>query len=151
MRNRPDRMRRNGRADDQTFGAPERLFRRYTRLHYINGQFSNTGFSFDSPPSVTREKYSEAQDVIFSEADEFANWGVLSFRVADLPTSFPPENPLIRFFPRHVPMEDNFAHSEVWSDAIPATGGYVKPSKQTRKLFRALLSQRCVVEIIATA
>lgn len=150
MPNRPDRMHRNGRPDDQTFNKAEKLFRRYTRAHYINGQFSNTGLSFDSPPSVNREKYSEPQDVIFSEAEEFANWGVLSFRVSDLPNEFPVEKPQYRFFPKHVPMEDNFSHSEVWCDLLPAKGTYVKPSKQLRKLFRAVLSQRCVVEIIAT-
>lgn len=150
MPNRPDRMRRNGRPDDQTFEATEKLFRRYTRAHYFNGQVSNTGISFDSAPSVNREKYSQPQDVIFDEAEEFANWGVLSFRVSDLPTAFPLEDPQYGFSPKHVPMENNYSHSEVWCDVLPAMGMYVKPNKQVRKLFRALLSQRCVVEIIAT-
>jgi hypothetical protein len=147
---RPDRMRRNGRAEDQTFGATEKLFRRYTRAHYMNGQFSNTGFAFSSPQSVNRQKYSELADALFSEADEFANWGVLSFKTEDLPLSFPAENPRYSFFPKHVPMEDNFAHSEVWCDGIPETGAYVKPTTGMRKLFRTVLSQRIVVEIVAT-
>lgn len=94
------------------------------RAHYINGQFSNTGLSFDSPPSVNREKYSQPQDVLFSETDEFANWGVLSFRVSDLPSAFPVEYSQYSFFPKHIPMEDNFSHSEVWSDSIPAKSVY---------------------------
>jgi len=147
---RPDRMRRNGRPEDQAFQATEKLFRRYTRAHYMNGQFSNTGFAFDSPQSVNREKYSEITDVLFSETEEFANWGVLSFMVKDLPSSFPSDDPRYTFFPMHVPMEDNFAHSEVWCDNVPPTGVYLKPSKSVRKLFRTLLSQRIVVEIVAT-
>jgi hypothetical protein len=143
-------MHRSGRPEDQAFEATEKLFRRYTRAHYINGQFSNTGFALDSPQSVNREKYSELTDVLFSEADEFLNWGVLSFKVEDLPSSFPSDDPRYTFFPKHIPMEDNFAHSEVWCDKVPRTGSYVKPSKSARKLFRALLSQRVVVEILAT-
>jgi hypothetical protein len=146
---RPDRMKRNGRAEDQIFDANEKLFRRYTRAHYVNGQFSNTGFAFNSPQSVNRQKYSELADALFSETDDFANWGVLSFKVGDLPVLFPPDAPRYSFYPRHVPMEDNYAHSEVWCDSIPATGGYVKPSSGTRKLFRTVLSQRVVVEIVA--
>jgi hypothetical protein len=143
-------MRRNGRAEDQIFAATEKLFRRYTRAHYINGQFSNTGFAFNSPQSVNRQKYSELADALFSETDEFLNWGVLSFKTEDLPASFPPDNPRYSFFPRHVPMEDNYAHSEVWCDSVPAAGAYIKPSNLTRKLFRTVLSQRVVVEIVAT-
>lgn len=149
MPERPERMRRNGRPEDGSFKLNEKLFRRYTQSHYINGQFSNTGFSFNTPPSVSREKYSQAADVLFSEADKFANWGVLSFRVEDLPRSFPPEVPQYAFWPKHRPLEDNYAHSEVWCDRIPETGEYVKPSSSIRKLFRALLSQRVVVEIAA--
>jgi hypothetical protein len=142
-------MRRKGRGEDQAFDAAEKLFRRYTRAHYTNGQFSNTGFSFSSPQSVNREKYSEPADTLFSESDEFENWGVLSFKAEDLPATFPPNNPRYSFLPKHVPMEDNYAHSEVWCDTVPATGGYVKPSSGIRKLFRAVLSQRVVVEIVA--
>ncbi len=149
MPERPDRMRRNGRQEDQEFQATEKLFRRYSRAHYMNGQFSNTGFAFNSPQSVNRQKYSEPTDILFSETDEFANWGVLSFKVEDLPTSLPLENPRYTFFPKHVPMEDNFAHSEVWSDAKPPTGAYVKPSPSVRKLLRTVLSQKIVVEKVA--
>ena len=149
MPDRPERFRRNGRGEDQSFDAGEKLFRRYTQSHYINGQFSNTGFSFNTPPSVNRERYSEAADVLFSESDEFANWGVISFRVDDLPQSFPRETPQYKFWPVHRPLEDNYSHSEVWTDRIPQTGQYVKPSSSVRKLFRAMLSQRVVVEIAA--
>jgi len=142
-------MRRRGRAEDQSFEASEKLFRRYTRAHYVNGQFSNTGFAFNSPQSVNRQKYGEPTDTLFSETDEFAEWGVLSFKTEDLPALFPPDDPRYSFFPRHVPMEDNYAHSEVWCDSVPASVRYVKPNSGTRKFFRTVLSQRVLVEIVA--
>jgi hypothetical protein len=146
---RPERIRRNGRDEDQSFDSSEKLFRRYTQSHYINGQFSNTGLSFNTPPSVNRERYSQPADALFSEANEFANWGVLSIRVEDLPPSFPVQDPQYSFWPKHRPLEDNYAHSEVWSDRVPPTGEYVKPAPSIRKLFRTMLSQRVVVEIAA--
>jgi hypothetical protein len=144
-------MRRNGRPVDQDFQAGERLFRRYAADHIIDGKFSNMGLSFDTPPSVNREKYSESRDVLFSETNEFANWGVWSVKVGDLLSAFPETEPAFGFYPKHTPMEDNYAHSEIWSDQIPPTGSYAKPSKSIRKLFRTFLCQRIVVEIFASA
>ena len=110
MPERPERMRRNGRPEDQSFEASEKLFRRYTRSYYFNGQFSNTGFSFSSPQSVNREKYSQPEDVLFSETNEFANEGVLSFKVEDLPAAFPTHDPRYTFQPKHIPLEIDYAH-----------------------------------------
>src|SRR5947209_4442876 len=95
---RPERMKRNGRPEDQEFAATEKLFRRYALRDYINGQFSGLGFAFPAQ-SVNREKYSEAADVLFSEGNEFDGWGVLSFTVEDLPISLPLDHPQYRFFP----------------------------------------------------
>lgn len=149
MPERPERMRRNGRAEDPSFEPSEKLFRRYLQSHYINGHFSNNGLSLDTPPSVSREKYSQPADVLFDEADEFANWGVLSFRVVDVPQTLPPDSAQYRFWPKHSPFEVNYAHAEIWCDRIIGTDAYVKPTPSIRKLFRALLSQRVVIEIAA--
>jgi hypothetical protein len=148
---RPDRMRRNGRPVDHSFQSGEKLFRRYAADHLIDGQFSPVGLSFGTAPSVNREKYSEPGDVLFDEANQYENWGVWSVTVGDLPTAFPEVNATFSFFPMHVPMEDNYAHSEIWSDRIPPTGTYTMPSKTVRKLFRAFLSQRIIIEIVASA
>lgn len=77
------------------------------------------------------------------------DWGVLSFRTVDIPAFLLPEAPTHSFFPKHVPLRDNYAHSELWCDRIPATGEYQQPSKRVKKLCRAILSQRVVVEIVA--
>ena len=81
-------MRRHGRPVDQDFQHGEKLFRRYAADHLIDGKFSPLGLPFDTPPSVNREKFSESQDVLFSETNEFANWGVWSIKVGDLPAAF---------------------------------------------------------------
>ncbi len=144
-------MRRHGRPVDQDFYYSEKLFRRYAADHLIGGKISPVGLPFNTPPSVNREKFSESRDVLFSETSEFANWGVWSIKVGDLPSAFPETEPAFSFFPQHAPMEDNYGHSEIWSDQIPPTGSYSKPSKSIRKLFRTFLCQRIVVEIVASA
>jgi hypothetical protein len=149
MGERPARMMRNGREEDTVFEPAEKLFRRYNREHFINGKFSNMGLSFTGPPSVNRQKYGEASDVIFSETDEFAKWGVLSFRVQHVSVALPCDRPEYTFFPKHVPLENNYAHSEVYCVAVSALGAYVEPRPAVRKLFRAALSQRVVIEVEA--
>jgi hypothetical protein len=144
----PDRLRRNGRPEDQEFLPGERLFRRYRREDYLDNQFSGLGFAFPKQ-SVNREKYSNPADVLFSATDEFEGWGVLYFRVQDLPLEFPPDNRQYTFFAKHVPKEEMYPHSEIWCDRLPVTGEYVEPSKGVKKLFRAFLSQRAEVEIEA--
>jgi hypothetical protein len=142
-------MSRNGRGIDPVFGPTEKLFRRYKQDHFVGGQFSNMGFSFKNPPSVNRAKYSKAPDVVFSEADEWAKWGVLSFQVQHLPVSSPPDRPEYSFLLAHIPQEINYSHSEVNCDRIPASGTYVEPRQAVRKLVRTALSQRITVEIEA--
>jgi len=146
----PERLRRNGRPEDQDFLPAERLFRRYRREDYLDNQFSGLGFAFPKQ-SVNREKYSDPTDVLFSGTDEFDGWGVLYFTVQDLPPRFPVDAATYSFYPKHVPEEEMYPHSEVWCDSLPPTGNYVEPtSKSIRKLFRAFISQRVRVEIEAT-
>jgi hypothetical protein len=108
------------------------------------------GFAFPKQ-SVNREKYSDPADVLFSATDEFEGWGVLYFRVQDIPVAFPPDRRQYTFFPKHVPEDEMYPHSEVWCDRLPQTGEYVEPSPGVKKLFRAFLSQRAEIEIEATA
>jgi hypothetical protein len=146
----PERLKRNGRGEDQNFEPDERLFRRYRQEDFQGGQFSSVGLSFSSPQSVNREKYSEPADVLISDGDVYRRWGVLAFAVRDLPPQFPPEQPKYSFFPKHTPEENNYAHTEIWCDTLPPSGGYRKPtSDQIKKLFRAFMSQR--VRIVVPA
>jgi hypothetical protein len=143
----PERLMRNGRAEDQQFQAAEKLFHRYVMKNYDHGNFLNVAVA--SAPSVNREKYSQAEDVLISETDKYAGWGVVSFAVQDIPSQLLIENPTHRFFPRHAPEDNNYAHSEVWCNRIGQEGPHVKPSNLVKKMFRTLLGQRAAVEIEA--
>ena len=97
-------------------------------------------------------RFGEPEDVLFSEAGEFNDWGVLEFRTSDIPDRIEgpdPSAPGFLFFMKHVPHEDNYAHSEIWSDKRQATGEYVEPSKWIRKQFRTRMGQRMMVRVEA--
>jgi len=66
-------MYRRGRPEDQHFEPEELLFRRYLREHWLEGHFSGVGFRFPKQ-SVDRGKYSEPEDVIFSEDGRAEPW-----------------------------------------------------------------------------
>ena len=146
----PERMSRNGRAADQEFAAAERLFRRYVKAHYVDGQFTGIGLSLEHAPSTNREKYSELVDVLFSVTDEYAGWGVLSMTVQDVTMTLPADVARYSFSARHVPLEENYAHSEILCDRVEPTGQHVEPSPSVRKLYRTIIGQRASLEIEAT-
>jgi len=123
------------------------MYRRYAKKDYEIGVVLNIGLS--SAPSVNREKYSQPADVLLSTSDEYADLGVLSFAVQDIPPQLLDENPSHLFFPQHVPEEVNYSHSEVWCNRIGQPGVHIKPSNLVKKMFRTLLGQRAIVEIDA--
>ncbi|HTC61594.1 MAG TPA: hypothetical protein VK709_02025 [Candidatus Saccharimonadales bacterium] len=143
----PERLKINGRAADQHFDPAEKIYRRYARNDYEIGVVLNIGLS--SAPSVNREKFSHPKDVLLSTTDEYEGLGVLSIAVQDIPAQLLIENPSHRFFPQHVPEENNYAHSEVWCNRIGQVGPHIKPSNLVKKMFRTLLGQRVSVEIQA--
>jgi hypothetical protein len=143
----PDRLKTNGRPVDPDFHPAERMYRRYAKEDFEIGVVLNIGLT--SAPSVNREKYSEAADVLLSTTDEYTDLGVLSFAVQDVPAQLLTENPTHIFFPQHVPEDANYAHSEVWCNRIGQPGVHVKPSNLVKKMFRTLLGQRARVEIDA--
>jgi hypothetical protein len=149
-RERPERMYQRGRVEDPEFDPGELLYRRYLKEHWIDGIFSNTGFSFPKQ-SVNRQKYSEPEDVLFLPDGTFDDErGVLEFAVRDIPLILPEGGgPAFVFFPKHVPEEVNFAHSEVWCDRAAKTGEYVEPNRTVKKLLRTKLSQRVFIRIPA--
>jgi len=143
-------MKRRSRPIDPEFLPAEKLFRRYQRTHIVDGVFTGVGLSFGDAPSVNRGKYSEAGDVLFSETGEFAGWGALSWQVQQIPTSLPEPPAQHRFTigPRHVPLEDNYAHSEIHCARVN-TEAYCEPDKGIRKILRATLGQRATIEVEA--
>jgi hypothetical protein len=147
---RPNRMLRNGRVEDQVFGDAENLYRRYSKEHWVGDTFVSAGFKFPRP-SVNREKYSQPEDVVYSDDGKFTGWGVLEFRVENIPQRLVDGagRPYL-FFPWHTPEEDNYAHSEIWCESESQRGQHADPSSQTKKRFRTILSQHVRVRIAAT-
>jgi len=96
-----------------------------------------------SKTSVNWSKYSFPWDVLFN----YNGYGIFSFVVRSLPVELPkkqpPGQPAIPphyFRPEHVPLPDNYAHSELWAyrqNIRTATVGSL-----VKKEFRAEMSDR---------
>lgn len=148
-RKTPDHLLKKGRAADPEFAPEELLFRRFNQDHFIDGLFTNIGLPFSRPPSVNREKYSAAAEVLFSATGEFEGWGVLAFAVFELPEPIAISDQEYTLTPRHMPLEENYAHSEIWC----IRGGaeeHVDAPKTVKKFFRVQLSRRSRVVVPAS-
>lgn len=145
-RERPPRMMRNGRPAEQQFKPEELMYRRYVEDDFEGGYFRPTRFSF--PPSLNRQRFSEPEDVIFSETGEFDEYGVLECSVAELSVRIVDDHKReFAFVPVHRPEETNYSHSEMWADCIQTAKRVEEPSKITKKLYRTLVSERFKVSI----
>ena len=133
------------------FRASELLYRRFRRAQIVKGevvaaslQFPTTGSN--TGQSVNRSEFSKAKDALWYDDTEerYEGWGVFQFPVSCLPSAetCPDTTRVYRFFSKHVPLDKNYAHSEVWCDTIPATNiAYVRPSAKVRKQLRTIISQ----------
>jgi hypothetical protein len=106
---------------------------------FVQGQLLPEGIR-SQKQSVNRGRFSEAEDALFSETGEYDGLGVVEFKVADIPQRVEqPQGPAYVFFTQHVPLEDNYSHSEIWSDQEPRTGAFRKSSRTVSLRFRILL------------
>lgn len=140
------RLLRKDRPVDPEFRAEERLFRRCSVLEIENGKLAPSAVAFPDF-SCNREKYCEPTDVLYPSWPDF---GVVEFRVCDVPRSVPPEYCLntkvtYSFGVEHVPEVENFAHSEVrlYKDWIFNRKN--EPTSIIKKWFRGELSLRTKV------
>jgi hypothetical protein len=144
-------MRTGNRRPDPIFAPTEKLFRRYSLTHFQDGEFTGMALSFSNPISVNRSKYSRALDVLFSEANEWEGFGVVSFQVRHIPPRLLVAEPTFCFYVAHTPLQDNYAHSDIRSHRInedPNT--FIRPSSGVRKILRTELSRALVWEIRAS-
>jgi hypothetical protein len=122
------------------FAAAELLFLRYTSLHFVQGELLPAGIRSQLKQSVNRGCFSEPDDVLFSETGEYDGLGVVEFKVSDIPARVEqPHGPSFMFYMRHEPMDENYSHSEIWSDHEARTGGFRAPSRTVSLSFRILL------------
>lgn len=116
MPDRPAAMRRSGRPRDQDFRPDEYLYRRVPLELWAEAGEEVDIDAIQLPDmSVIRGKYGHPEWARL-ESDECANWGVVGFHVGDIPERLLHLGVFVwSFGPRHVPLEDNYPHSEVWA------------------------------------
>ena len=110
----PTAMLRNGRSKDQDFRPDEYLYR---RVPLVLWDFTGVDIDAIELPdmSVVRSKYGHPEWARL-ESDECIHWGVIGFRVGDIPAKLLHLGVFTwTFGPRHVPLEENYPHSEVWA------------------------------------
>lgn len=140
--NRPERMYRNDRPVMPGFDLNEPLYIRYGADEFVDGQLASAAIRFKKQ-SVNRGALSEPEDVLFHEAGAYNGLGAVELRVADIPAVVTGEQGAVStFFMHHEPLDDNYAHSEIWSDRLPATGDYQEPSRSVKLLFRTQVCER---------
>jgi len=97
---------------------------------------------------MNRSKYSYPEDVIRDGKDEPESYWVLAWQIGQIPAEIHPINGGKKFnvVPTHVPVHDNYAHSEL--RAFPE-GSQIEgePSPLQRSLFRQAMAEIAQVSI----
>ncbi len=123
------------------FDGGESLYLRYGCDDFVQGQLDPSAIRFPKT-SVNRGSLSEPEDALFAEDGKYNGLGVIEIKVSEIPSEILQANgPTYVFFMQHVPMDDNYSHSEIWSDQAPRTGTYRTPSRTVKMEFRVRLCQ----------
>jgi hypothetical protein len=137
----PQEMFRNGRPIDPNFLPDEELYIRFDR---IDGKNVDPACIKAPVQSVNRSKYSRAEWVLLARYPQFLDWGYGSFKVSDIPESITSEFNITHFYKvEHVPLEDNYSHSEV---RAYKNGELVRRKNDAIRLkYRVILSQKIII------
>jgi len=113
MHDKPSGMLRNGRPKVQEFQPAERLYRRVSPEDWGDPRVEVD--ALDLPDmSVNRGAPLGEPEWVLLESDEYANWGMIFFEVRAIPTPLTHiDGTTFTFRPIHVPLEENYPHSEV--------------------------------------
>ena len=139
-------QRKDSRPEDPVFAGNEQLFRRFNSGHYVGGMLMPAALSFPRQ-SFVRSKYAVPTDVLdpaCANGRDYAAWGILAIAVEDIPSEVRAENcPSFEFWPKHEPIEECYAHTELWCNRTGQNHGvYKEPPTTIKTSFRALMSQR---------
>lgn len=152
---RPLRLYRRGRPPVPNFAGDESLYRRFRRADSQNGVILPSALKFPSKgentgQSVNRSRFSQPADALWTEKERMNGLGVFEFPVAELPNILvcPTTARSFTFFPKHVPLNRNYAHSEIWCDALPRLNAeYVHPTSLVKKELRARIQKHSRIAI----
>jgi len=114
----PEKMKSKGRAAVQQFDSQEKVYR---RLPPILWDFDSEEIELNAIPlpemSVFRERFTEKMEWILIDPDHkkiYSDWGILTFKVKDIPESFLHKGIYqYNFKPVHQPQKNNYPHSVV--------------------------------------
>jgi hypothetical protein len=135
-------MYQRGRPVVPEFYGDESLHLRYRQEHWVEGQLDPAGVRFPRT-SVNRSTFSEPEDALFSDSGRYNGFGVVRFIVSNVPMRVAQsQGSAYVFFMVHAPLDDNYSHSEIWSDHEHRSGQYKEPSKTVKLKFRILLCQK---------
>jgi hypothetical protein len=150
-------MYRRGRSAVDLFQPDESLYHRYRRDDVKNGMLLPSALRFpkkddNTGQSVNRSFFSRPEDTRWTDKQRTAGAGVYQFPVSCLPAKSrcPDTAREFTFFPKHVPLWNNYAHSEIWCDTLPRrNAGYVLPTELVKKELRALIQKNHRIAIQA--
>lgn len=142
-------MYRWGRATVEDFQNDEQMYRRFSLRDMSNGVILPSALKFpkkgeNTGQSANRSRFSMPQDALWTQTTKLNGWGVYGFPVACLPKESVCSQTRRRFtfFPKHVPLGNNYAHSEVWCNELPRrNSGYTLPTEIVKKEFRATIQK----------
>ena len=148
----PKPMHRDGQAAIDVFDLDEVLYRRYSKDHIVEGHVVPQTVNFPKP-SFTRSRFSRPEDVLHIDCcdgkQQPLGLGVLEARVADLSKSEESgDKRLFTMYPKHVPNETCYAHSELWCATSELADA--KPSPSVKEKLRIIVSRALSVRIEAT-
>lgn len=154
---RPLRMYRRGRPIVNEFRTSELLYRRFRREDFRDGIILPSALKFPNKnnktgQSVNRSAFSQPADALWTPMHRLHGLGVFQFPVSCLPErcTCSQTNRQFVFFPKHVPLSNNYAHSEIWCDEFPAkNAGYVLPTALVKKELRASIQKYSRIVIAA--
>jgi hypothetical protein len=126
------------------FDPEEQLFRRCRQEDVDEGRLSRSAIRFPDW-SVNRSRFSEPGDALLPD---WAGWGVAAFAVKDVPPSVASEGgPDVEFKVEHVPLEENYAHSEVRAYKLGKHSRDLGVPKTVKSRFRQILSEKSRIVI----
>jgi hypothetical protein len=114
----PAAMCRGGRPKDKEFKSAEYLYRRVPPELWESKDDDIELDAIQLPDmSVIRSKYAHPEWARFDGGTyKYPDWGVVGFQVQDIPPRLPHLGVFLwTFAPRHVPLDDNYPHAEVWA------------------------------------
>lgn len=109
----PEEMKRNGRPRLPEFDPDEYLYRRVMPEQWSEDEIDIDAIELPDM-SVNRGSLGPPQWVRLEE-ERCKDWAVVGFKVRDIPSDMLHLGvDLYTFLPKHIPLELNYPHSEVW-------------------------------------